>query len=161
MKRKQTKVRRKNVFKTARLCYSIEEADETFRGELTRSFSVGADRQNKARKQGFNIGRMHIITEKFAANMYGGGKVGLVGVLFSASTDNHASGDTFGKVVHGEPRKNLLKDVLRFFRMKSGQTNRVLKITERSFNAPAHGIELFEIIRREIKVRDNGFKRIL
>ena len=77
-KREQTQVCRKILFKTAWLCYSIEEADKAFLGELTRSFSVGADRGNKTRKQGFNIRWVHIPPKKFAANMYGGGKVGLV-----------------------------------------------------------------------------------
>ena len=85
----------------------------------------------------------------------------MIGVLFVALTDDHASGDTFGKVVHGKPRKKLLKDVLRFFRMKGGKTDRVLEVTKRGFNTPAHGIELLEFIGREIEIREYGFKRIL
>ena len=77
------------------------------------------------------------------------------------TADDHASGDTFGKVVHGKPRENLLENVLHFFGMEGGKANRVLKVTERSFNAPAHGIELLEFIGRIIKIRDNGLVRIL
>ena len=62
--------------------------------------------------------------------MYGGGKVGLVGVLFAAAANDHASGDALGEVVHGKPCENLLEDVLHFFGMKSGQANRVLEVTE-------------------------------
>ena len=142
-------------------CTLLQEADKAFRGELTRSFSVGSDRGNKTCKQGFNIRWMHIPPKKIAANMYGGGKVGLVGVLFAAAANDHASGDALGKVVHGKPCENLLEDVLHFFGMKSGQANRVLEVTERGFNTPTHGIEQLEIIRREVEVCDNSLVRIV
>ena len=130
MKIKQTEVCQKKLFKTAWLCYSIKEADKAFLGELTRTFSVWADRGDKPRKQGFNIGWMHISTEKFTANMYGGREVGLVGVLFVAAANDHASGNALGKVVHGKPCEDLLEDVLHFFGMKSRKANRVLEVTE-------------------------------
>ena len=161
VKRKQTQVRRKKLFKRARLCYSVEEADKAFRGELTRSFSVGSDRGNKTCKQGFNIRWMHIPPKKIAANMYGGGKVGLVGVLFAAAANDHASGDALGEVVHGKPCENLLEDVLHFFGVKSREANRVLEVVERGFNAPAHGIELLEFIGWIVKVCDDFLVRIL
>ena len=93
--------------------------------------------------------------------MYGGGKVGLVGMLFAATTDDHASGDALGKVVHGKSGENLLENVLHFFGMEGGKANRVLEVAEGGFNTPAHGIKLFEFIGWIVKVRDNGFVRIL
>ena len=77
MTKRQTKSAKK-LFNIDGLCYSVNEADHTSACELTRLLSVGADRGNKARKQSFKIGWMHISPEELAANMYSGRKVGLV-----------------------------------------------------------------------------------
>ena len=41
--------------------------------------------------------------------------------------------------------------------MKMQQANCVFEFAERVFNAPAHGIEAFELVRGKIKIRDDSF----
>ena len=39
------------------------------------------------------------------------------------------------------------------------QADCVFELPERGFNAPAHGIKAFELVRGKIKIRDNSFNR--
>lgn len=70
-------------------------------------------------------------------------------------------GHEFTKVVENQTCKHFLHDELRPFRVEARQTNRILQITERSFNAPTHAVKRLELYRREqrnVEVGEEIFK---
>ena len=81
--------------------------------------------------------------------MYGGRKVGFVRVLFVALLDDYVRGNQFGEIVHDEPCEDFLEDVLHLFSMEVQKAQSVLKRAKRGFNAPTHGIEIFQFRRRK------------
>ena len=113
--------------------------------------------KNEFGKKGFQIRRRHITKEEIAAEMDSGGKVDLRGILTVSLNDNTGR-DVSREVVHDQPGKDFLKDVIRLFCVKMEEANRIFELTKGSFNTPAHGIEAGEIVRREIEVRDDSFE---
>ena len=87
--------------------------------------------------------------EELSANMHGCGKVCLVNMLFSRFLNDYMRGNQFTEIVHGKSGIYLLSDVLHLFTLKQAQTNGVFELTERSFNAPAQTVEIFQLISGE------------
>ena len=85
-------------------------------------------------------------SEELSANMYSCGKVCLVNILSAFFLNDYVRGNQFTEVVHGESGKNLLGNVLHLFTLEQAQTNGVFKLAERSFDAPAEMIEMFQFI---------------
>ena len=56
------------------------------------------------------------------------------------------------EVIHDQTCKDLLYHTVLFLRMKSNKTNMVLQFPERSFNAPAQLVDMFDILSREFIV---------
>lgn len=97
------------------------------------------------------------------ANGNSGGKVGLVSELSVLLLNDRVRSDQFSKVVHDEAGKDFLEDELHLFRVKGEQAQGVFELAERGFNAPAHGVELFQFGRREligVEVGNDRFIRI-
>ena len=95
--------------------------------------------------------------------MYSSGKVGFISIFSVFILNDSVSGNQFSKVVHDETGKDLLEDVLHLFCVKTEQAKGVLQFTERGFNTPAHGIELFQFGKREligVKIGNDRFIRI-
>ena len=102
--------------------------------------------------------------KELPANMYSGGKVGLVSVFSVFFLNDRVRGDQFSEVVHDETGKDFLEDVLHLFRVKGEQSKSIFELAERGLNTPAHGIELFKFRRWKligVKVGNDRFKRIL
>ena len=61
------------------------------------------------------MGWRHIPKEELTADVYGSGEVGLVGIYVAAFLNDYVRGNQFREIVHDEPGKNLLTDVLHLF----------------------------------------------
>ncbi len=81
--------------------------------------------------------------------MYGSREVGFVDILVAALLNDYVRGNQFGEIVHDESGEDFLKDVLHLFCMKVQKPHGVFEGTKGSLNAPAHGIELFQLRSRE------------
>ena len=109
-------------------------------------------------------GRRKALEEYFAGKqlqMYSCSEVDGIGILRIAFLNDHGRGDQFREVVHGESSKDLLEDVIRLFCMEVDKTDRVFKLSERSFDAPAFCVEESEPAGRECvsgQIRNDRFK---
>ena len=122
--------------------------------------SASAYGKNEFGKKSFQIRRRHITKEEIAAKMDSGGKVDLSGIQ-SVSLNDHTGSDASREVVHDKPGKDFLKDVLRLFCVKMEEANSIFELTKGSFNAPAHGVEVFEFVGGEIEICEDGFEGIV
>ena len=75
--------------------------------------------------------------------------------------DDYGRSNQLCEVVQDKPGKDFLANVLHFFCVKMQQANCVFEFAERVFNAPAHGIEAFELVRGKIKIRDDSFDGVV
>lgn len=88
--------------------------------------------------------------------MYSGRKVDLRRI--DAVSLNDGTGSDAGReVVHDEPGKDFLKDVVRLFCVEMDEANGMFELAKGSFNAPAHGVEEFEFFMGKIRIRDDRF----
>ena len=94
-------------------------------------------------EQGFNQRRREFAKKELSANMYGRRKVDHIGIFSAFLLNDYGLGNQFIEVVHSEAGKDFLVDKLRLFCMKKLKTHGILQIAERGFNAPAHGVKLF------------------
>ena len=157
-------IRRKRLYKTKGLCYSIEEADSVLDRRFSGTASAGANGRNMSANESFNNGWRDITKKELSADMYGDREVGFVSMLCVGFGEDHGRGDQFGKVVHDQSGKDLLVDELHLFRMKVKQAEGVFQFPEGGFNAPAHMIELLQFQGRKrfrIQIGENGFIGIL
>ena len=162
--KKQTVRLPKTLCKEKKLCYPIQEAKGLFRLELTRPTPTRANGRNMLRKQGFNPRWREITQEELSANVYGGREIDLVGIFSAFLVNDYGLGNQFIEVVHGKAGKDFLVNELHLFCVEMLETDGVFQFTERSFNPPAHGIELFLFFRREvigIQIGNDGFKGIV
>ena len=105
--------------------------------------------------------RRDVSEEEIAAEMYSCSEGDGIGRLRIAFLNDHGRGDQFREVVHGESSKDLLEDVIRLFCMEVDKTDRVFKLSERSFDAPAFCVEESEPAGRECvggQIRNARFK---
>ena len=105
--------------------------------------------------------RRDVSEEEIAAEMYSCSEVDGIGILRIAFLNDHGRGDQFREVVHGESSKDLLEDVIRLFCMEVDKTDRVFKLSERSFDPPAFCVEKSEPAGRECvsgQIRNDRFK---
>ena len=114
------------VYKRRKLCYSVKETQGRFDCEITCIVAIGADRNNVFRNQSFQRRRRDIGTEELSANVRGLREIDLVKILFLSLTNDHRSGDRFGKVVHSKSSKDFLEDKLRLFAVKTQKSDGVL-----------------------------------
>ena len=162
MARKQIKgSAKKRLFKGKELCYSIGEADSALSAQISQAASAWANGGDISANNSFNIGWRHITKEELPANMDGDSKVCLVGIFIVGFMEDYGRGNQFCEVVHDKSGKDFLANVLHFFCVKMQQANCVFEFPERGFNAPAHGIEAFELVRRKIKIRDDSFEGVV
>ena len=163
MANKQTESAKKSLCKKQKLCYSIEEAKRLLSLELTRPTPTGANGRNMLRKQGFHPRWREITQEELSANMYSGREIDLVGIFSVFLLNDYGLGNQFIEVVHGKAGKDFLVNELHLFCVKMLEPDGVFQFTERGFNPPAHGIELFQFTRRKvvgIQIGNDGFKGV-
>ena len=60
---RQTKNLLKKIYKDIKLCYSINEADRRFAAHFSFVRATRPDRQNILADQGFNVGRVCVVSE--------------------------------------------------------------------------------------------------
>lgn len=158
MARKQIKgSAKKRLFKGKDLCYSIGEADSVLSAQISWVASTRANGGDISANNSFNIGWRHITKEELPANMDSDSKVCPIGIFIVGFMEDYRKGDQFCEVVHDKPGKDFLANVLHFFCVKMQQANCVFEFPERGFNAPAHGIEAFELVRGKIEICDDSF----
>ena len=78
--------------------------------------------------------------------MYGSRKAGFAKMLSAHFLNDYVRGNQFRKVVLNQSGKDLLVCMLHLFCVKMKQTNRIFQLAERSSNAPAHMIKLFQLL---------------
>ncbi len=116
MTKEQTEVcRKKVVFKTKELCYSVDETHRASWRKPTRTASAWANRGNSLGNESFGLGWRHISKEDLTANMYGSREVGFVDILVAALLNDYMRGNQFREIVHNEPGEDFLKNVLHLF----------------------------------------------
>lgn len=135
----------------------MKEAHSTLDGGTSWSRAAISYRKNEFGKKGFQIRRRDITKEEIAAKMDSGRKVDLRRID-ADSLNDYTGRDVSREVVHDQPGKDFLKDVIRLFCVKMEETNGIFELTKGSFNAPAHGVETIEFIRGEIEIRDDSFE---
>ena len=86
-------------------------------------------------------------------------KVCPIGIFIVGFMEDYGRGNQFCEVVQDKSGKDFLVNVLHFFCVKMQQADCVFELPERGFNAPAHGIKAFELVRGKIKIRDDSFNR--
>ena len=129
--------------------------------QISRRASAWANGRDISANNSFNIGWKHITKEELPANMDSGSKVCPIGIFIVGFMEDYGRGNQFSEVVHDKPGKNFLVNVLHLFCVKMQQANCVFELPERGFNAPAHGIEAFELVRGKIKICDDSFAGIV
>lgn len=139
----------------------IGEADRVLNAQISRRASAWANGRDISANNGFNIGWKHITKEELPANMDSGSKVCPIGIFIVDFMEDYGRGNQFSDVVHDKPGKNFLVNVLHLFCVKMQQANCVFELPERGSNAPAHGIEAFELVRGKIKTCDDSFDGIV
>ncbi len=115
------------------------------------------------RKQGFHPRWRESEQEELSANMYSGREVDLVGIFSVFLLNDYGLGNQFIEVVHGKAGKDFLVNELHLFCVKMLETDGIFQFTERCFNPPAHGIELFQFNRRKvigIQIGNDGLKGV-
>ena len=163
-KKADQRICKKRLFKCKNLCYSIGEADRVLNAQISRRASTWANGRDISANNSFHIGWRHITKEELPANMDSGSKVCPIGIFIVGFMEDYGRGNQFSEVVHDKPGKDFLVNVLHFFCVKMQQANCVFEFPERGFNTPAHGIEFFEFIGREIRgiqIGYNGFVGII
>ena len=149
MTNRQTESAKKRVFKSGELCYSIGEAHNTSCRRRSREAPIWADGRKVPRDESFKNGWRYISSKELSANVYSSGEIDLV-VEFSAGlTNGYVRSDQFAEVVHDEPGKDFLPNVLHFFSVKTKKPQSVFEFTKRGFNSPTHSVKLFQLINRE------------
>ena len=116
------------------------------------------------RKHGFNTRWREITQEELSANMYGGREIDFVSIFSVFLLNDYGLGNQFIEVVHGKSGKDFLVNELHLFCVKMLEPDGVFQFTERCFNPPAHGIELFQFNRRKvigIQIGNDGLKGVL
>ena len=93
------------------------------------------------------------------ANMDSDSKVCPIGIFIVGFMEDYGRGNQFCEVVQDKSGKDFLVNVLHFFCVKMQQADCVFELPERGFNAPAHGLKAFELVRGKIKIRDDSFNR--
>ena len=91
------------------------------------------------------------------------GKVCSVSIFPVVLLGDYVRGNQLRKIVHSKSCKYLLENVFRLFCVKMEKSNGVFQLSERSFNAPSHSIELFQFVRSKGiggQISDHGFKRV-
>ena len=142
------------------LCYSIGEADCRFLRLLARIFSARSDWRNILHKQGFNIRWSDFPQEELKTNVYCVREIYLIGIFSLPLLNDYGVGNQFAEVVHSKFCKDFLENELHLFCVQVQQSQSVLQITERGFNAPTHGIKPLDFRQRilfSIQIRYNGF----
>ena len=87
-------------------------------------------------------------------------KIDMTFVLGCAKRSIHSPGSSLSKIVDEEAGENFLENEFRLFSMEMDQAYRVFQAAEGGFNAPAHSVELFQSVGRElllVQVGDEGF----
>src|SRR5699024_8033672 len=121
-----------------------------------------SDRRNVLHKQGLNTGWSDFTQEEFKTNMYCVREIYFISIFPLLLLNDYGLGNQFAEVVHGEFCKDLLVNELHLFCVQMQQTKRVLEITERGFDPPAHGIKPLDFgkwVLFCIQIGDNGFTR--
>ena len=119
-KKTDEKVCQKSIAKKKKLWYSVCEAWCGFGRYFSQVGGPLTNRQQMHKQQSFNIWRRYIFQEEIAANMYSGSEVNSVGMLSVFPLNDYVRGNQFGKIVHSQSCKDLLENILRFFRVKIG-----------------------------------------
>ncbi len=81
-------------------------------------------------------------------------------VLGCARRSVHSPGSSLGKIVNEETGENFLENEFWLLSVEMDQAYRVFQAAEGGFNAPAHSVELFQSVGRElllVQVGDEGF----
>ena len=105
----------KKLFKTKKLCYSIEEAYCMFNNHITWIASAGASDRNILAYGSFNIWWRNITKKELSANLYSNREICFVRVFSVGLLNDYVRGNQFGKVVHDQSGKDLLVYVLHLF----------------------------------------------
>lgn len=113
----------KRLFKSVKLCYSIDEADRSSWLNFTRIYPIRTYRQNVFADQRFNVWQECIThtTQEVPAYMYGDGKIYLIGKFCVRILNDYMQGNHFSKVIHSQPCENLLGDVLLLFCVETNE----------------------------------------
>ena len=116
---------KKRLFKKIKLCYSVEEAVELDVFRSARCTSSRSDWYNLRFNQFYDFRWSYRTPEELSAYVYSCGKVCLVNILAVFFLNDYVRGNQFRKVVHNQPGKNLLGNVLHLFCVEMKQSNSV------------------------------------
>ena len=89
-----------------------------FHNHMTRIASACARDGNVLTYGSFNIWWRNITKKKLSANLYSNREIRLVRVFSVGLLNDYVRGNQFSKVVHDQPGKDLLDNVLHFFAWK-------------------------------------------
>ena len=97
-----------------------------FHNHITRIGSASASDRQIPAYGSFNIWWRNITKKKLSANLYSNGEICFARVFSVELLNDYVRGNQFRKVVHNQPGKNLLGNVLHLFRVKMEQSYRIL-----------------------------------
>ena len=137
------------------LCYPVEEALKVSpSGMGSGNMPIRPYGDKIFSNNGFQIRWRDVSQIECSAHMNSDREISFVSVLSLFGPNGHVRGDHFGKVVHDQVCKDLLKAVRHLFCVESCHTDGIFQGPERRLDPPAQSIELFQFFgRKEISFK--------